>query len=396
MRLFIVSDTYYPKKNSGAIQLQSLAEALVSSKHLVTVFTTGRKYSENNINGVDVIYIKPFYYNSNHYFLRFLSEILYSLCFFVTINRYLKNNTSTANGIIWYSPSIFFGPLISRLKKNLNVKALLIIRDIFPEWAIDNGIIKNSFTKFILKGFTRLQYNQADFIGVQAQSNISASAKWIQDHNKFKLNIFYNWLTPLKPKKVSHRTIDSMGVDFNNDKVFIYAGNVGDAQDLNLFIDAALILMSRKDLIFLIIGRGKKLSIISKRVKDESITNVVIRNEVENEVIFQILPLCHAGIISLNKNHKLDNIPGKLLSYTSLGLPILGSVNKNNELLKLNKQFNYGFISDSGLASDIAKGALLLADDCAYYLAAQKNARAFFQKFFRTELAVKKVVNFFT
>ena len=192
------------------------------------------------------------------------------------------------------------------------------------------------------KYFSSYQYRQADFIGVQAQSNIKSAANWIDDKQSKKLVKLYNWLTPQKTTNTSFMYLDNLKINYKNKKIFIYAGNVGDAQDLNLFIDAAVKLLYKKDILFMIIGRGKNFKPISNRIERDSIDNVIMLDEVDNDKLFEFLPLCYAGIISLNKNPKLDNIPGKLLSYLSIGIPTLGAVNQKNELVELNKRYKYG------------------------------------------------------
>lgn len=394
MHLFLICDTFLPKQNSGAIQLKDLANSLVSSNNSITVFTIGEQDKIEKFNEFDIVYIKPFLYNSKNYYLRFISEILYSFYFKKAILNYIKKDKREVGGLIFYSPSIFFGHLIGFLKKKLSVKSFLILRDIFPEWAVDLGIIKNSISICIFKYFSSYQYRQADFIGVQAQSNIKSAANWIDDKQSKKLVKLYNWLTPQKTTNTSFMYLDNLKINYKNKKIFIYAGNVGDAQDLNLFIDAAVKLLYKKDILFMIIGRGKNFKPISNRIERDSINNVIMLDEVDNDKLFEFLPLCYAGIISLNKNHKLDNIPGKLLSYLSIGIPTLGAVNLNNELVELNKRFKYGLIYDSGKVDDIVKGVIKLADDREFYLKTKKNSFKFFNTFFTTKEAASKILDF--
>ena len=394
MHLFLICDTFYPKQNSGAIQLKDLANSLVSLNNSLTIFTIGEQDKIEKFNEFDIVYIKPFFYNSKNYYLRFMSEISYSFYFKKAILNYIKNDKREVGGLIFYSPSIFFGHLIGSLKKKLRVKSFLILRDIFPEWAVDLGIIKNSISIRIFKYFSSYQYRQADYIGVQAQSNIKSAANWIDEQQREKLVKLYNWLTPHKTANPSFMYLDNLKVDYTNKKIFIYAGNVGDAQDLNLFVDAAAKLLDRKDILFIIIGKGKNYKSIFNRVDRDSINNVIMLDEIDNNKLFEFLPLCYAGIISLNKNHKLDNIPGKLLSYLSVGIPTLGAVNQNNELVALNKRFKYGLIYDSGKVDDIVKGAIKLAEDKEFYLKTKKNSFKFFNTFFTTKEAASKILDF--
>lgn len=394
MHLILICDTFVPKRNSGAIQLKDLAYSITSKNNSLTVFTVGNKKITKRFKEFDTIYVNPIFNNSRNYFLRLLSELSYSYYFKLAIRDYLKKNEKKIDGIIFYSPTIFFGPLVNYYKRKLRVKSFLILRDIFPNWAIDLGIIKNPIIIFLLKYFSSYQYQQADYIGVQANSNIDDARYWIDDKNLSKLVNLYNWLTPPKVKKSSFKYLIKKKVNHFNKKIFIYAGNVGDAQDLDLFIDVAVKLQSRNDILFLIIGRGKKLDSILQRVNSNLVNNISILDEIENNKLFELLPLCYAGIISLHKNHKLDNIPGKLLSYLSVGIPVIGAVNNENELIELNRKFNYGLIFDSNNnINDIVNGVIKLVENKNFYVASKKNSLKLFNTLFKTNQATSIILD---
>lgn len=74
----------------------------------------------------------------------------------------------------------FFGFVIQFLKFQKKVKSYLILRDIFPQWALDVGIINKNIAYYLFKFFERLQYSLADRIGIQSTSNIDYFKKIIQ------------------------------------------------------------------------------------------------------------------------------------------------------------------------------------------------------------------------
>lgn len=73
------------------------------------------------------------------------------------------------DGVVWYAPSIFHGPLVSSLKKSSACKSYLIIRDIFPEWAVDMGLMGRGLPYRFFDAVARYQYSVADVIGVQTR-----------------------------------------------------------------------------------------------------------------------------------------------------------------------------------------------------------------------------------
>jgi hypothetical protein len=46
------------------------------------------------------------------------------------------------DGVVWYSPTIFLGPIVRVLRRESRCRSYLILRDIFPEWAVDMGLMR--------------------------------------------------------------------------------------------------------------------------------------------------------------------------------------------------------------------------------------------------------------
>lgn len=75
--------------------------------------------------------------------------------------------------MVWFGTrqSIFHGPLVSALKSRSNCKGYLIIRDIFPEWAVDMGLMGRGPPYRFFDAVAQYQYSVADVIGVQTPGN---------------------------------------------------------------------------------------------------------------------------------------------------------------------------------------------------------------------------------
>ena len=98
---------------------------------------------------------------------RFFSELFISFRIFFLMLKMKKIRKYDV--LIWYSPTIFWGPLIAMLSVFRKSYRYLILRDIFPQWSVDLNIIqKGSFSNMILNYFENLQYKVADKIGVNS------------------------------------------------------------------------------------------------------------------------------------------------------------------------------------------------------------------------------------
>ena len=130
----------------------------------------------------------------------------------------------------------------------------------FPEWALDLGLIKIGIIYSFYKYFANIQYSVADIIGVQTPSNLTYLSSWIEKHGK-TVEVLNNWQTPLPNIGTG---IDLSLTDISGRKIFIYIGNMGVAQNIDVLIDLAEILKYRNDIGFVFIGRGSEVQRLKK------------------------------------------------------------------------------------------------------------------------------------
>ena len=102
---------------------------------------------------------------------RAINEFLLPLFF---VLAYIKNpiNKKHFDFIIWYSPSIFFSPIVWFLKRKSTSKTYLVLRDIFPEWTLDLGLMKQGLIYNFFKFCASFQYKIADTIGIHLNLTI--------------------------------------------------------------------------------------------------------------------------------------------------------------------------------------------------------------------------------
>ena len=118
------------------------------------------------------------------------------ILYFRTSSKIIKFNPDY---LICYSPSIFFHYLIKKIILKKKIKSYLILRDIFPFWAIECGYINNFFLKkFYISSFKNF-VKIFDTIGVESFSNINYLKKKIRLK---KVNHLPNWI---KLKKVERK-----------------------------------------------------------------------------------------------------------------------------------------------------------------------------------------------
>jgi glycosyltransferase involved in cell wall biosynthesis len=332
MKFAIISDSFPPLKNSGAIQVRDLSLEFVRQGHEIVVITPSSeistRYLLEEVDRVQVVRLKAPKIRDISYLRRVIGEFFMP---FMMI-RHLKRNFLIGNkldGVITYAPSIFLGPLANMLKRESDCKNYLIIRDIFPQWAVDIGLISNlGLPYLILKIIERYLYSTADIIGVQTPANL----KYFNENVVYRtgnIEVLQNWLAVNK-SKTCHIVIGK--TKLKGRKIFVYAGNMGVAQGLSVIIDLADSLSTEKSIGFIFVGRGNAVVSLKQAVKARALDNILIYDEIEPQEIPALYEQCDVGIISLDKRHKTHNIPGKFLSYMQSGLPVLAAINRGNDL----------------------------------------------------------------
>ena len=156
------------------------------------------------------------------------------------------------------------------------------------------------------------------------------------------IEVLQNWLAVNKSKTCSIVVENST---LKGRKIFVYAGNMGVAQGLSVFIDLADSLSTQKSIGFLFVGRGTAVVSLRQAVKARGLDNILIYDEIEPQEIHALYQQCDVGIISLDKRHKTHNIPGKFLSYMQSGLPVLAAINSGNDLEHIINSNKVGCVS---------------------------------------------------
>ena len=344
MNFILLSDYYHPIIKSGSIIVGDLADELINQGHSVLVVT----FVDNQNKKIQLKKSANFVQVSIKSSLRkygrigrLWAEMSYSR---QIINYFKKSKDIDVDGIICYSPSIFYGKAVRWLKKKNKVNSYLIIRDSFPKWALDSGVLKKGILYSYFKYVERNLYESNDFIGIEAKSDLSYFINYGLGHLKL-IEVLNNWgSTSLKiDKNIANNFLDLSKVNI------VYGGNMGDAQDIFSLIKLIdfSILGSKAQLV--LIGSGNQFKKIKDYVKDKKIRNVSLFPTVSRREYLSIMSEADVGLVSLGKNMESNNYPLKMIGYMQLSKPILASVNKTNEIIQMIDDNNIGLVS---IASD--------------------------------------------
>ena len=351
-----------PSTKSSAKLMYDLGQDLLSKGHEVSVITVSEDIHEDFQlkfeHGVKVLRIKSGKIDGANKYFRAFNEIRLSYIIWKNGKKFFDKNPCDL--VIWYSPSIFFGSLIRKIKRKNNCLSYLILRDIFPQWALDTGILKKGIIFNYFKKFEIEQYNNADIIGVQSPGNLTY---FRNNHliDKYKIEVLYNWanLNNINIPKSNFRS--KFGLI--NKVVFFYGGNIGLAQDLENIIRLALRLRNETSAHFLLVGEGSEFSKLKKLILELNLSNIQIEKSVDQSTYFSMLSEFDVGLISLDKNFRTPNFPGKMLGYMYFSKPILASINPGNDLQDILLNNNAGLVSINGDDDQLVSNCLYLINN---------------------------------
>ena len=144
MRILILVVYYLPSTMSSAKLINDLAIEFHKLGHEPVVVAPDENLLSNTEesceNGIKILRVRAGKIKTASRFVRGFNEARLSKIIWEKGAHFFYNNPCDL--IIYYSPTIFFGSLVKRLKKHFVCPSYLILRDIFPQWALDAGVLR--------------------------------------------------------------------------------------------------------------------------------------------------------------------------------------------------------------------------------------------------------------
>src|SRR5436853_3490420 len=202
VRILIIVDCYYPTTKSSAKLVHDLGVEFCAQGHQVTVLAPSDAITNRSQvtmeEGLRIVHVRTGKIKGASLVARAWREARLSGDLWRGAREFLIENPH--DGIVFYSPSIFFGALVQRLKKSWQCRSYLILRDIFPQWAVDAGILKKGLVYRYFRRRELQQYSAADVIGVQTPANLKYFSEQLPQE-QYRLEVLFNW-TPLEEPNV--------------------------------------------------------------------------------------------------------------------------------------------------------------------------------------------------
>ena len=264
--------------------------------------------------------------------------------------------------ILYPTPPITLANTIAWAKKYYGAKTYLMLKDIFPQNAVDLGMMTKSGVKgLIYKMFRKKEkffYSISDIIGCMSPANV----KYVLDHNPEisadKVEVCPNCLTvpTSEPsfKRDSSTLKEKLGIP-QDAVIFLYGGNLGKPQGIGYLIDCLRYVKDNKKAYFLIIGEGSEYDKLKKYMDEEKPENARLLNYMPKDEYQQISNQCDVGLMCLDHRFTIPNFPSRILNYLASGNPVLASTDANSDIGTIARDNGFGFCCESNDVEGFAK-----------------------------------------
>ncbi len=278
--------------------------------------------------------------------------------------------------VLYSTPPITFSKVISYIKKKDNAFAYLLLKDIFPQNAIDMKMMKEMgfLHKFFLKKEQKL-YHVSDCIGVMSEANRNYVLQHNPEIKPQKVEINPNSIEPVffDETLIDKASIRNRYGIPQKAKVFVYGGNLGKPQGLEFLLETIEASTSENHF-FLIVGSGTEFGKLQQWFDLKKPSNSKLISGLPKLEFDNLLMACDFGLIFLHKNFTIPNFPSRLLSYLEMGLPVVCATDVSTDVGSAVEKAGCGYWVASG---DI-KGMLQTLeqfDDAQEVAGMKQNAR---------------------
>lgn len=255
--------------------------------------------------------------------------------------------------VIYSTPPITFCKAIEYVKKREGAETYLLLKDIFPQNAVDMGMLRTTGIKGLIYGFFRWKekklYELSDRIGCMSKANVD----FILRHNpQIDPAIVEECPNSIRVEDKStnpaerRRIREKYGIPLNK-KVFLYGGNLGRPQGIPFLMECLKSQKDNQDAFFLIVGDGTEYGALEHFVTGSGQDNVKLMRSLPKEDYDTMVGACDVGLIFLDHRFTIPNFPSRLLSYMQSKLPVLACTDPNTDIGRVITGGGFGWWCES-------------------------------------------------
>ena len=255
--------------------------------------------------------------------------------------------------VMYPTPPITQVRTVEFIKKRDRAKSYLLLKDIFPQNAVDIGMMSKRGIKGLLyKHFRRVEkklYQVSDYIGCMSQANVDYVLEHNPEVDSNKVEVCPNSIEVFD-RSVDKETRIRIRNKYNiplNKKVFVYGGNLGKPQGIPFILKCMNEVKDLESAYFIIVGDGSEYGKVLEFVESTAPQNMTLLKKLPKEDYDVLVSACDIGLIFLDHRFTIPNFPSRLLSYLQAKLPVLAVTDVNSDVGNVIEKGSFGWWCES-------------------------------------------------
>lgn len=363
---------------------------------------TGRPTELIETEGINLLGVRTLNVTKTNIVEKGIGQLMLEGMFKRAMNKYFSDVKFDL--ILYSTPPITFNNVIKTAKKrNPEAVTYLLLKDIFPQNAVDLGMMTKRGVKGMLYRMFRKKekelYQISDFIGCMSPANVKYVLEHNPEVNAEKVEIApnsYDVASP-QPSPEGKGAILPLFQRWDGGRllptdvpIFIYGGNMGKPQGIPFLVECMKAVKDREDCHFVIVGDGTEYPKLEAFVKECHPKAVSLFRQLPKEDYDKLAEACDVGLIFLDYRFTIPNYPSRLLPYLMSRKPIIACTDPNCDTGILAEQNGYGFYCPSNSVEAFVKTIdLMLASDIKQM---GENGYRFFLDNYTTEHTFKAIM----
>ena len=263
--------------------------------------------------------------------------------------------------VLYPTPPITLVNTVKYVKKATGAVTYLLLKDIFPQNAVDLGMMSKTGLKgFIYKMFRKKEkklYAVSDYIGCMSPANV----KYVLTHNpdvkKEIVEVCPNCtVVPDKDPTLIEKDSTTIRKKYNIPEdavIFLYGGNLGKPQGIPSLIEC-IKNQHNKKAYFIIVGQGTEFPKLEKFIKESKTSNCILLNYLPKAEYQELARNCDVGMIFLDHRFTIPNFPSRMLSCLTSAMPLLVATDPNCDMGQIAEDNGFGVKCESNDSAGFA------------------------------------------
>ncbi|MFJ7847251.1 glycosyltransferase family 4 protein [Peribacillus sp. NPDC097206] len=318
------------------------------------------------------------------------------------ILRGIKNYFSNVKFdlVIYSTPPITLQKSVEYVKKRDGATAYLLLKDIFPQNALDLGMMSKSGIKGMLYKYFRFKekhlYQTSDYIGCMSQANVDFIVRNNSDISPEIVEVCPNSIEPLNIEK-NEKKMREIKNKYNiplDKTVFIYGGNLGKPQGIDFLIDCLKANKENEQAYFVIVGSGTEFNKLKSYYNKEKQINLNLLEQLPKQDYEVLANSCDVGLLFLNHRFTIPNFPSRVLSYMQASMPVLAATDLYTDIGEVIEKGKFGYWCESKNVEKFNENVEKLCN-ASLRVKMGANARKYLEDYYTAEKSYKIIMNHF-